>query len=347
MNKATYNVVSLQHDSAYEDIQAFLSKHGIQSASTAQNYERGIRKFFMYMKNKNIEDLKREDLQFRNVDMIRYQKYLIDHYNKKTTVNAYIAAVLSLFEHLERNEYPIKSSMLRLDFLPVDSQSYGKLTLEEARLFAELALSQDKGLEKSVLIRLAYTTSIREGALLSLTEDNIHPSECGEYYIVEVIDKGGIKDKKPIRPDLYNALMDLRQQHYCKRYKDKKFFHITPKTISAMMKKIRIQLGIPDRRNIVFHSFKTVAINWELETTGDIHRAKRQGNHKNVNTTMIYANNEIGMENMAGIQMDNDIKEDIFEKLSREEMISLLKGIKNGLGYQVRSAAQKIISNRT
>ncbi|WP_170318665.1 hypothetical protein [Paenibacillus sp. HGF7] len=115
--------------------------------------------------------------------------------------------------------------------MPADSQSYGKLTLEEARFFAELALSQDKGLEKSVLIRLAYTTSIREGALLSLTE----------------------------------------------RYNDNKFFHITPKTISAMMKKIRKQLGIPEYRNIVFHSLKTVAINWELETTGDIHRAKRQG----------------------------------------------------------------------
>src|SRR5690606_21671595 len=122
------------------------------------------------------------------------------------------AAISSLYDFFETNEYPVKAKVMKVSPLSDDSESYGKITLDEAREMAELVKKQVKGVEKSCLIRLAYVTSIRLGALLSLTWNNIKLSENGNFYTVEVFDKGKKKDRKPITKELYEELLKIKDQ---------------------------------------------------------------------------------------------------------------------------------------
>lgn len=343
---AINNVAALNQGSVFEDIQTFIRSKEKKSESTAINYERSIRQFFTYMrKGKMLEQLVEADLKFKNSDALRYQLYLSERY-ENSTVNAYMFAIQSLYNFLEKNEYPVKAKVMEVDALSTsESESYGKLGLQEAEKMAELVKKQVKGIEKSALIKLAYKTSIREGALLSLEWSDIKKVEDKDMYVIETIDKGNKKDRKPISEQMYNELLQIKQQEYYKRYNDNKVFHITTKTVWQMMNTLRAEMNIPDDRNVVFHSFKNVAINWELQVNNDVQRAKIQGNHSDVNTTLKhYADNNSDLESMAGIQMEKQIDDSVFDHLTLEQFKQLCKGIENGLGMQLRIRAQKIIN---
>lgn len=348
------NVTALQQGTVYEDIRTFLDNMKSKSENTAINYERSIKQFFMFMRNKKIEQLIDEDLVFKNKDMIKYRLYLQEqHHNNgngysNSTINSYIYAIVSLYNYLERNDHKVRAKVMELDSLPETGESYGKLSLLEAEKMAELVRTQSKGVEKSLLIQLAYKTSIRESALLSLTWHDIKKDDDKNIYIITVYDKGVKKDRKPISEQMYNDLLKIKNQEYYKRYSDDRLFHVTIKTISVMMKTLREQMGIPNERNIVFHSLKNVAINWELQVNNDITRAKRQGNHSDVNTTLRhYADNNTDMEAMAGIQMERQIDDTVFDQLTLEEFKQLCKGVENGLGLQLRIRAQKLLDVRS
>src|SRR5690606_19332019 len=120
----------------------------------------------------------------------------------------------------------------------------------------------------------------------------------------------------------------------------------TEKTILKAIKTACEEIGIPKSENIVFHSLKSVGINWTLDNTNDIVLAAKQGNHSSINTTMTYVNKKRNLSNMAGVLMENEISKDIFRALSYNEMLNLLESFENGVGMQLRKKAQEIIEDR-
>ena len=77
MNAIKNNVMGLHTGTVYEDIRTFVSK--FESKNTQTSYERNIRSFFMWIAQKPIEMLKKEDLHVRNADIVKYQVYLRNH----------------------------------------------------------------------------------------------------------------------------------------------------------------------------------------------------------------------------------------------------------------------------
>lgn len=340
------NVVVLNQNSVHEDIQTFLGKMELHSKNTRMNYERSICKFFMYMKNKSIEQLTIEDLKFRNNDMVKYQLFLKEQY-ANITVNSYMSAIVSLYDYFEKNDYPVKSKTMKVDPLSDDGETYGKMTVQEAETFATLAKDQVKGQEKSSLIRLAYTTSFRKQELLNLEWSDIVYNGSQNVYLVHVIGKGGKKHTQPISHDMFSELLKIKEQKYYQRYNDNKIFHLSNQAIQDMMDRIKEEMGIEEERNIVFHSLRNVAPSFIMETTGNIMEAKRQLNHSNVNTTVKnYLEQKQDYLQMASIQIEDKIDSCIFDELTHEELLNMVKGFGNGIGFQLRLAAKKIVEER-
>lgn len=340
------NIVALNQGTVYEDIMIFLKGKGIKSTGTSETYESAIRYFYKYMKNKDIENLTVDDLQFKNRDMVRYQTDLNEQY-ANSTVNKMVSAVVSLYEFLEKNEYPVKVQKMRVDFLPDTSEQYGELTVDEAVKMSELVLNQYKGEEKSELIKMAFRTSFRKGALLSLTWDDIKWDEQQGLYLVHVIDKRQKKCVQPLRKDQYEELLKIKECKYYQKYNDNLVFHITEKTISEMMQKLVEEMSIPESRKIVFHSLRKCAPNWLVDTQDSVIAAQQQLNHSNMNTTYKnYISKKKDYHNAASVTMEEQIDDTICDDMTREELLELVKMQKNGTWMQLKRDAKQIVDAR-
>ncbi|WP_211749676.1 site-specific integrase [Paenibacillus sp. Marseille-Q4541] len=341
-NTAANNIVGLHNGSVHGDIRTFLDS--FESKYTTRNYERSLKNFFMWYKNKSVNELVKEDLHVRNADMLRYRKFLKDHPADYTNnyINSIIAAIQSLYEFLERNEYDLKASHVKLKPLPDDSVRCGSLYANEAEEMSQRVLCTTKGQEKSALIRLAYTTSLRKSTLLSITKDDIvlHPS--GNYYELTAIGKGGEKHTVPISHEMYRELVKITEQEYYAQYNDGKFFHLDKMTIQNMMNKLKDEMNIPTERNIVFHSFRNVAAMF-----GTLEEAKTHYNHSSIVVTdKYYRHYSDDQSNAISLRIEDKIEDQIFEELSKEELIKLIESQNQGLLFQMKREARDIITNR-
>lgn len=342
MNATRNNVIGLHIGSVNEDIQTFISK--FDSKNTQTNYERSIRSFFMWFTKKPLELLQREDLHVRNADVIKYQTYLRNHEADytNTTINNMMAAIQSLYEFLEINEYDVNSKYVKVDVLPDDSESAGDLFHHEAEAMANLVKGHKKGQEKSALIRLAYTTSFRKSSLLNLEWTDIKRNPEADHYLVTTVGKGGKKHTVPISAELFHELELIKEQKYYQQYSDNKIFHLSKTTIQNMMDTLKEEMNIPDERNIVFHSFRNVAASY-----GSLEEVKAHLNHSDINTTNKYYRHKMkDYSQSISLRMEDKLDDDVFESLSKEELIQLIKQQAVGTVIQMKKEALEMINKK-
>ncbi|MNH66552.1 Tyrosine recombinase XerD [compost metagenome] len=340
---AVNNVVGLHRGTVGEDIEAFIGK--FISGNTQANYRRSIERFFMWYKGKKIDQLTSEDIYIRNVDIIKYQTFLRDHEADYTnnTINNIIAAIQSLYEFLEKNEYSVNSTYVKVDSLPDDSESAGALYLYEAEQMAELIkLQRSKGQEKSAFIRMAYTTSFRKSSLLNLKWTDIAKHPEADYYLVSTIGKGGKKHTVAISNELYDELLLIKDMEYYNRYNDDKIFHLSNTTIQQMIEWLKQQLNIGSERNVVFHSFRNVAASY-----GTLEEVKSHLNHSNINTTeKFYRKNMRDHSQDISLRIEDKIDDNIFDVMSREELIQLIKQQNTGALIEMKKEAREILNSK-
>ncbi|MGM1044864.1 MAG: tyrosine-type recombinase/integrase [Bacillota bacterium] len=346
MNTARNNVVGLHTGSVYEDILTHINS--FESSFTSQNYKNSLTRFFMWMRGKELADLTEEDLRIRNADIVKYRNYLKEIKDEEgerkysnNSINNNIAAIQSLYSFLEKNEYNVKVIVTKIKPLADDSKRCGTLYTHEAKKMADLISSTKKGIEKSALIHMAYTTSFRKSSLLNIEWDDIVKHSKYDYYEVTVIGKGGKRHVVPISSELYNQLLQIKEQTYYKRYTDNKIFHLSNTTIQEMMEYLKEQLNISPDRNVKFHSFRNVASMY-----GTLEEAKDHYNHSSYNVTEKYRHKDNDLSNSLSLRIENKIKDDIFENLSKEELIEIILKQHDGAIFQMKREAQKLIANK-
>ncbi|MNI51272.1 site-specific tyrosine recombinase XerC [compost metagenome] len=242
---------------------------------------------------------------------------------------------------LEKNDYDVKSVTTRINPLADDSVRCGALYTHEAEKMADIIIDTVKGIEKSALIRMAYTTSFRKGSLLRLEWDDIVKHPNNKYYEVTVMGKGGKKHTVPISEELYQYLLKIKDQKYYARYNDNKIFHLSTGTIQDMMGYLKNKLGIPEQRNVVFHSFRNVASMY-----GTLEEAKEHYNHSSYNVTEKYRHKDNDMSNSLSLRIGEKIEDNIFDQLSKEEIIQLIMKQNEGVVHQMKRDAQKMVNGK-
>lgn len=346
------NLVPLHQGTVFEDIQAFLSKCRKKSESTANAYEKGLVMFFDWItQGKNsLSQLAPSDLQIKNSTLIRYQDYLIENTDySNSSINKYMSSLYSFYQFLEINHYDVKAEHMRVDMLYIDKNKnkHGEMNDLEAKVIREYVRTQKKGVEKAVLIRMAYTTSFRKSELLNLEWNDIKKHRSQDVYVVRIVAKGKKDNEIAISEDLYAELLTIKEQKYYQRYNDNKVFHLSKTTIQNMMNDLRNHLQFNDDKGVVFHSFRNVMGGWLEDTGAALTEIQEHMNHSNMETYLEhYKHKTKDFSNSPSVRFEEEIGDDIFDGLGEAELLELIKSQRGGVLAQLKMSAKKLIENK-
>lgn len=342
---ALCNVSLINKKSVYSHIITWINENASLSENTANGYERYIRMFFNTIRNgKRLEDLQPEDLDVDLPLMLNYQSLLVkSNEYKNSSINYMINTIRSLYRYLSILEYQVKPNIFKyVKDLPDDTIPIGSLSPDEAFMLSELALKEQRdGLKKKAMILVAATTSIRKDAISRLKMSHIRKNETTEnMYIInsdELFDKG-----KMVCKDLNGEIYKLLVEAHGTKSEEECIFDYSPAGLDQIIKRLCNKAGIDPKRRISFHSLKRVGVQWTYDNFG-LRAAQMQAGHSSpVTTSKSYLKEE---RNLA-VNMYNQMDQTIFDELSRDEMLVLLKSFGNGLGSQLRSKANEIIKKR-
>lgn len=344
----------IEHPSyVYQHIKRFLDSKARKSENTAKKFERDIRNFFKFLRNKELHELTQEDLKVANSEVLDYQAYLSSQY-KNSIVNNALVGVRSLYKYLKRNDFDVNPDAVVVDRLPDDTLPTGFLSHEEVKLLSELALTEKRDpIMKKALIDVAYGTSLRANALLSLKYKDIRQDEKdkNKYWIEpRDVENGTVKKdkgkmiKRVIHADAIRPMLEMKEALGLSD--DDYVFKISPRNLNYMMDRLCKKAGIDPKRGITFHSLrKAGAMSSSKLSNGNVFVVTAQGNWSNPETVHRHYIQE--NENIMGMAAFETFEEDIYEKLTKEQLIELLNSL-NGDIYEIklkRKAKQMIEEN--
>jgi integrase len=323
------NVTQFNANTVHNKVMAFIKQKARKSEKTAEAYETDFRQFCKVALGKELEQIKDEDLAIDAQTIVRYQDFLCEVY-KGSSVNRKMSSIRTILKYLAIDNKLIRMEVFNaVEAMPKMTKHYGVLDKEEVDQMIELAKELPNGQEKSALIWLAFQTGIRLNALLNLEWKDI--KRIKNVWVVTVYDKGKKYDEKPIPDALYDYLTKIGRT-------EGKVFNMTPRTAQRTIDELCERMGIDPERNITFHSLKKAGINYILETTGDIDLAAKFGNHKTIQTTYeSYANRNKDYTEMPSYTMGQEIDLSPLEKLSKEELIEIIKSCKDSTKIEIIS----------
>lgn len=299
-------------------IKTFLDRAEQNSKNTRITYEHAIRDFFRTMKNKELEYLVEDDLIFTKPQIETYQVNLRKKF-KSTTVNNRISALKKCYKKLEDYGFGVEASWFELDrYKEFDKEKYDAMAHHEVIQTINLVSKTREGNQKSLLIRLAYSTAFRRESLLNLKWTDI--SNRDGFWMVKTLGKGNKWDYKKISNDLYEELMKRKE-----KVGGEKIFTLTKKTINKMMDYIRSEINFGSR-NIAFHSYRKSSIEEvALLTNYDIKAMQRQGNHSSANITLDTYMSDKSFDDLVIVDINYHVPVEKFDEMSKEELVNLIK----------------------
>lgn len=325
MVENTARVIQLNPEndkSVWGCLDTFLTRVGQNSKNTRNTYERAIRDFFMYMRGKDIENLVERDLIFTKSQVESYQVKLKEEF-KGTTVNTKMSALKKTYMKFEDYGFDVRATWFDVDrYSEHEKESYDSMTAKEVMEAINIIKSTRKGEEKSLFIEVAFVTAFRKESIKTITMDSIYRHSDGEY-VVEVIDKGNVKSQSKISEDLYKRLFEFSKRE--KKKLNEPIFVLTNKTIRGMMDYIRDNIDFGKRR-IVFHSLKKASIEEvALQTGYDLKAMQAQGHHASIQTTLDHYMAKKTVDDMEAVDLYREVPVDEFDKMSRDELLEMLK----------------------
>ncbi len=328
--------INLKDDkNVWNCINTFLNRIEQNSKNTRTTYERAIRDFFMVMRNKKLENLVESDLIFTKSQIETYQTNLRKQY-KAGSVNNKVAALKKCYLKFEDYGFEVKPSWFSLErYKEYDKDPSDPMAHQEIISVLNLVSGTRKGFEKTVMIRVAYSTAFRRGAIQNLEWTDIINRE-GQWFI-KALDKGNKWDYKKISENLYEELMELK-----KNSDKKKIFSLTSKTINRMMNYIRENMDFGDRK-ITFHSFKKSSIKEvDLLTNGDIKAMQRQGNHANASTTLNDYMEDRSLDDLVIVDTHYKVPLDEFSIMSKDELLKIIMNSDRSVQVKLLRTAGKL-----
>lgn len=281
MSNLAHKIQEIQTKSVYSYVKSFLDSVSLESENTRNTYQIAISDFFGFVKGKDIRFLQETDLNINLLDVEQYQAHLLRKY-KRSTVNVKITAVRMLFEKLENYGFDVNKNVFNVKKVKEhDVEHYGSLTWREINQIVDFLSTQNNGLQKQLLVKLAFSTAFRKDSLLSLTWNDFTVKEG--FVIVECVGKGNILDTKKITLELYNELVQLKAENSTD---NDTVFSLSSSGVQRMMNNINNEFNF-GKRHITFHSFKKSSIEEVARLTNyDLKAMQRQGNHASVTTTL-------------------------------------------------------------
>lgn len=332
MEKQSHNIVALPVDNVYKIIEAFFA--GLKSENTRKAYQADIATFFRYLRNKDITQLTREDLNITYAEMNMYKSMLQKLYSSPLTVNRKLSTIRILYKKLSRSigEFWNDEKISLVESVDVDSasgeaNSYGFISYEEYLAILDAAGKQYKGKQKQIFLEIGLRTSFRLNAIRNLRWSNFIHNPEDKTYEVTGVDKGKRKHRKAISEDLYATMRKELYNEHDPEGQDAKIFTLSENTVGKMMRDACEKVGIDhDGKNIVFHSIRKLGVTMTHEISGDLKLAQAQSGHKDINTMInSYLPKLRKVGDMPLVRLGERLDTKVWHDMSKEELVALLE----------------------
>lgn len=321
-------IVRLETGKVYKQIEMFLKRKSYKSENTSKSYETDIKKFFKTIKDKELHFLNEEDVQITLDDVENYIEYLHDQTElSNKTINRGVSSVKQLLKYLNSKDLVNNVTFLdNIDRLPEEDNRHGILTVSEVLEMANLARTKERNKKeiKYYFILFALDTAIRKSAILGIKFSDFEVRETGDV-VLKVTDKGNKHFRKTISMDFWNQLQTLKKTNN----PNERVFDISKDAIDESFIRLRKLMNFPDERGIVFHSIRKASISFAYRLTNDILEAKRTAGHSNVNTTLLYIEEQDYNAAIGAVSSSQNLDMELFEKVSHEELLEAIRELKS------------------
>lgn len=276
----------------FPDFLEYLAIEKGLSQNTQKNYHKFLRKFSVYVKKNNLENLKPSELSQDHI--WNYKVFLAHSPLKKSTQNYYLIALRSLLNYFsERSISSLPPEKIKLARDKTD-KTVEFLNLEQIqKLFSTPNTSTLQGMRDRTILEVLFSAGLRVAELTALDRNQIKIKPETKDIELGIIGKGGkartiyfskravewLKKYLKQREDTEKALFI----NYRSKTKERR---LTTRAVENLVKKYALLAGLPltTSPHTLRHSFAT-----DLLTHGvDLRAVQEFLGHKNIVTTQIY-----------------------------------------------------------
>ncbi len=267
---------------------------------TQETYSRLLNKFFNWLKENNLQDLK--PYQLTDEHIWKYRVFLSRNVNKntgeplkRTTQNHYLIVLRNILNFFtDRDIQSLPAEKIKLAKQP-EERSVKFLNLDQVKKLLSVPNTKTiTGLRDKAILESLFSTGMRVAELVSLNRDQIKIKSNTKDLEISIVGKGN-------RPR--TVYLSERAVNWLKRYlerredKEKALFvrykgpkdsplRLTSRSIENIAKKYAVRAGVPvfTVPHTLRHSFAT-----DLLTKGvDLRTLQEFLGHKSIATTQIY-----------------------------------------------------------
>lgn len=335
------------HDYVGDEIERFLLEY--KSINTRKNYKSGLRCVlndlygnpdFKFVTKSMLETLTVRKLKdyfnelAEQVDENDEVKY------KNATINKRISVIKELLKYLYVEDiisYDVaKLSSLKL--FPDTREEHEMIPFELATKYIDYVKTEEHGLEKSLIIKLAIETALRATELLQIDWGNFTVVDDGVVMKSHGYNKGkGNKEWiDKIDKRFYSELLQLKD----KGNTTKLFPNLTYKMLRGMMERAS-DLYNDTGKTYSFHAFKKLAVTMCYLNNGNcIDTAMKKARHSNVTTTMRYLRlTDLNVTGIISAQLTTD--NDLYKTVPYEVLLESIEKLRPEWVFVLNSNIKK------
>ena len=275
-----------------------IEKH--YSTNTIIAYQNNIDDFFVYLKDKNISDIKKVDYMI----VRSYLKVLYERKFTKKTISRYISSLRSFFKYLFINHYINSNPMLLISNPKLDKKLPQFLSVNDVEtLLSKPKLDNPLGIRDALILELLYSTGIRVSELVNIKLEDINFS----LKQIKILGKGN-KERYVLYghvcSDLLNKyLSDSRDElnHNKSVYLilNNRGNKITTRAIRDIIDKYDVSINTHVTPHTLRHTFATHMLN----EGADLKSVQELLGHENLSTTQIYTH--VSNERLRHVYLNN------------------------------------------
>lgn len=258
------------------------------SKNTILSYERDLRKFFGYLQETQIQDVRKVN----QTNLNSYMLYMEKGSFAASTVSRNIATLKSYFMYLFKQGIISQDPAEQLKAPRIEKKMPEILSIEEVNLLlAQPGGTSNKELRDKAMLELLYATGIRVSELISLTMDDIN-LVSGYIRVREGSRERVIPFGHAARQALKNYLENAREGMIATENEKNLFTNCNGQPMSRqgfwkVLKQYAKRAGI--ETDITPHTLRHSFAAHLVENGADLHAVQEMLGHSDVSTTQIYA----------------------------------------------------------
>ncbi len=266
----------------------FLSVEKGLSSNTLESYQRDLRKFFLFLRGKNINEIVK-------ISRIIITDFLMEQREKglaPSTLTRNLASIRSFYQFLLKEQIITENPAVELETPRAEKKLPKVLSFNEIELLLEQPETKNAiGLRDKAMLELLYATGIRVSELVSLNVNEVNLKmgflKCdGKGNKERMIPLGSVAIRS-IQEYLQNSRPKiLKQKEEKALFVNQQGTRLTRQGFWKILKKYALKAGI--ETDITPHTLRHSFATHLLENGADLRSVQEMLGHADIATTQIY-----------------------------------------------------------